>query len=88
MTALLAFLGGVALTVLALLTLLFASAPSTRSLGLQAATGLVVAAVFALVVLPPLLSASATMTTATAGGNRSRTTAAEVINPSKSSATK
>jgi RND superfamily putative drug exporter len=42
--------------VLALLTLLFASAPSTRSLGLQAATGLVVAALFALVVLPPLLA--------------------------------
>ncbi len=45
-----------ATVVLALLTLLFASAPSTRSLGLQAATGLVVAAVFALVVLPPLLA--------------------------------
>ena len=45
-----------ATVVLALLTLLFASAPSTRSLGLQAATGLLVAAVFALVVLPPLLA--------------------------------
>ena len=45
-----------ATVVLALLTLLFAAAPSTRSLGLQAATGLLVAAVFALVVLPPLLA--------------------------------
>jgi RND superfamily putative drug exporter len=45
-----------ATVVLALLTLLFATAPSTRSLGVQAATGLVVAAVFALLVLPPLLA--------------------------------
>ena len=45
-----------ATVVLALLTLLFASSPSTRSLGAQAATGLLVAAVFALVVLPPLLA--------------------------------
>ena len=42
--------------VLALLTLLFASSPSVRSLGVQAAAGLVVAAVFVLVVLPPLLA--------------------------------
>ena len=45
-----------ATVVLALLTLLFASSPSTRSLGVQAATGLVVAAVFVLVLLPPLLA--------------------------------
>ncbi len=45
-----------ATVVLALLTLLLAVAPSTRSLGVQAATGLVVAAVFVLLVLPPLLS--------------------------------
>ncbi|OBF31638.1 hypothetical protein A5724_21190 [Mycobacterium sp. ACS1612] len=44
-----------ATVVLALLTLLFASSPSTRSLGVQAAAGLVVAAVYVLVVLPPLL---------------------------------
>ena len=44
-----------ATVVLALLTLLFASSPSTRSLGVQAASGLVVAAVFVLMVLPPLL---------------------------------
>ena len=42
--------------VLALLTLVFASSPSTRSLGVQAASGLVVAAVFVLLVLPPLLA--------------------------------
>ncbi len=42
--------------VLALLTLLFASSPSVRSLGVQAAAGLVVAAVFVLVVMPPLLA--------------------------------
>jgi putative drug exporter of the RND superfamily len=42
--------------VLALLTLMLASSPSTRSLGVQAATGLVVAAVFVLLVLPPLLA--------------------------------
>lgn len=45
-----------ATVVLALLTLTFASSPSTRSLGVQAAAGLVVAAVFVLLVLPPLLS--------------------------------
>ena len=45
-----------ATVVLALLTLLFASSPSTRSLGVQAALGLVVAAVFVLLVLPPLLA--------------------------------
>lgn len=44
-----------ATVVLALLTLLFASSPSTRSLGVQAAAGLVVAAVFVLLVLPPAL---------------------------------
>ncbi|BBZ35559.1 membrane protein [Mycolicibacterium confluentis] len=49
-----------ATVVLALLTLLFAAAPSTRSLGLQAATGLVVAAVFAIFVLPPLLAVCGT----------------------------
>lgn len=45
-----------ATVVLALLTLLLASSPSTRSLGVQAAAGLVVAAVYVLVVLPPVLS--------------------------------
>jgi RND superfamily putative drug exporter len=45
-----------ATVVLALLTLLFASTPSTRSLGALAACGLVVAAVWVLVVLPPLLA--------------------------------
>ena len=44
-----------ATVVLALLTLLLASSPSTRSLGVQAASGLVVAAVFVLLVLPPFL---------------------------------
>lgn len=44
-----------ATVVLALLTLLLAASPSTRSLGVQAAAGLVVAAVFVLVVLPPAL---------------------------------
>ncbi|MGE2733549.1 MMPL family transporter [Mycolicibacterium vaccae] len=44
-----------ATVVLALLTLLLATQPSTRSLGVQAASGLVVAAVFVLLVLPPLL---------------------------------
>lgn len=42
--------------VLALLTLLLAVVPSTRSLGAQAACGLVVAAVFVLGALPPLLA--------------------------------
>jgi putative drug exporter of the RND superfamily len=45
-----------ATVVLALLTLLFASTPSTRSLGALGACGLVVAAVSALVILPPLLA--------------------------------
>lgn len=45
-----------ATVVLALLMLLFASSPSTRSLGVQAASGLVVAAVFVLLMLPPLLA--------------------------------
>ncbi|OSC39185.1 MMPL family transporter [Mycobacterium decipiens] len=44
-----------ATVVLALLTLTFASTPSTRSLGALAACGLVVAAVSVLVVLPPAL---------------------------------
>lgn len=44
-----------ATVVLALLMLLLASSPSTRSLGVQAATALVVAAVFVLILLPPLL---------------------------------
>ncbi|WP_231750887.1 MMPL family transporter [Mycobacterium sp. NAZ190054] len=44
-----------ATVVLALLTLLFASSPSTRSLGVQAASGLVIAAVFVMLVLPPAL---------------------------------
>ncbi|OBG40664.1 MMPL family transporter [Mycobacterium sp. E3198] len=45
-----------ATVVLALLTLLFASTPSTRSLGALAACGLVVAAVSVLVALPPVLA--------------------------------
>ena len=45
-----------ATVVLALLTLLLAIIPSTRSLGVLAASGLVVAAVFVLLVLPPLLA--------------------------------
>lgn len=44
-----------ATVVLALLCLLLAQSPTTRSLGVQAAAGLVVAAVFVLFVLPPLL---------------------------------
>ena len=51
-----AILASNATVVLALLTLLFASSPSTRSLGVQAASGLLVAAVFVLLVLPPLLA--------------------------------
>ncbi|MBO0681383.1 MMPL family transporter [Mycolicibacterium sp. S2-37] len=51
-----AILASNATVVLALLTLVFASSPSTRSLGVQAAAGLVVAAVFVLLVLPPLLA--------------------------------
>ncbi|HEX5252692.1 MAG TPA: MMPL family transporter [Mycobacterium sp.] len=45
-----------ATVVLALLTLLFASTPSTRSLGALAACGLVVAAISVLALLPPLLA--------------------------------
>ena len=51
-----AILASNATVVLALLTLLLAVVPSTRSLGAQAASGLVVAAVFVLVALPPLLA--------------------------------
>ncbi|MGO4441795.1 efflux RND transporter permease subunit [Mycobacterium sp. 2YAF39] len=51
-----AILASNATVVLALLTLLFASSPSVRSLGVQAAAGLAVAAVFVLLVLPPLLA--------------------------------
>ena len=50
-----AILASNATVVLALLTLVFASSPSVRSLGVQAASGLLVAAVFVLLVLPPLL---------------------------------
>ncbi|OBK27864.1 hypothetical protein A5634_21975 [Mycobacterium asiaticum] len=45
-----------ATVVLALLTLVFASTPSTRSLGALAACGLLVAALSVLVLLPPLLA--------------------------------
>lgn len=45
-----------ATVVLALLTLLFAATPSTRSLGALAACGLLVAAVSVLVILPPTLA--------------------------------
>ncbi len=45
-----------ATVVLALLTLLLAKSPTTRSLGVGAASGLVVAAIFVLLVLPPLLA--------------------------------
>jgi RND superfamily putative drug exporter len=51
-----AILASNATVVLALLTLVFAVSPSTRSLGVQAAAGLVVAAVYVLLVLPPLLA--------------------------------
>ncbi|OHV05388.1 MMPL family transporter [Mycobacterium talmoniae] len=51
-----AILASNATVVLALLTLLTAITPSTRSLGLCAACGLAVAALFVLVVLPPLLA--------------------------------
>jgi RND superfamily putative drug exporter len=44
-----------ATVVLALLTLVFAVAPATRSLGLHAACGLLIALLFALFALPPLL---------------------------------
>ncbi|KRD05647.1 hypothetical protein ASE48_15825 [Mycobacterium sp. Root265] len=50
-----AILASNATVVLALLTLAFATAPSNRSLGVQAAAGLVVAAIFVLFVLPPFL---------------------------------
>lgn len=45
-----------ATVVLALLTLVFASTPSTRSLGVLAACGLIVAALSVLITLPPLLA--------------------------------
>lgn len=45
-----------ATVVLALLTLLLAQSPTTRSLGVQAAAGLVVAATFVLLVLPTMLT--------------------------------
>ena len=45
-----------ATVVLALLSLLLASSPTTRSLGVQAAAGLLVAAIFVVCVLPPLLA--------------------------------
>ena len=45
-----------ATVVLALLTLVFASSPSTRSLGVQAASSLLIAADLVLLVLPPLLA--------------------------------
>jgi len=45
-----------ATVVLSLLTLILAVTPSTRSLGVLAACGLVVAAIFVLLVLPPLLA--------------------------------
>ncbi len=51
-----AILASNATVVLALLTLVFASSPSVRSLGVQAAAGLIVAAVYVLLVLPPLLA--------------------------------
>lgn len=44
-----------ATVVLALLTLVFGVAPATRSLGVHAACGLVIAVLFVVVVLPPLL---------------------------------
>jgi RND superfamily putative drug exporter len=51
-----AILASNATVVLALLTLLLAALPSTRSLGALAAAGLIVAMIFALLVLPPLLA--------------------------------
>ena len=51
-----AILASNATVVLALLTLVFASTPSTRSLGALAACGLVVASASVLLVLPPLLA--------------------------------
>jgi RND superfamily putative drug exporter len=44
-----------ATVVLALLTLVFADAPATRSLGVHAAVGLVIAVLLVLLVMPPLL---------------------------------
>ena len=51
-----AILASNATVVLALLTLIFASTPSTRSLGGLAACGLIVAAASVLLLLPPLLA--------------------------------
>lgn len=51
-----AILASNATVVLALLTLILAVTPSTRSLGTCAACGLIVAAAFVLLVLPPLLA--------------------------------
>ncbi len=51
-----AILASNATVVLALLTLTLATIPSTRSLGASAACGLLVAALFSLLVLPPLLA--------------------------------
>ena len=51
-----AILASNATVVLALLSLLLAASPTTRSLGVQAASGLVVGAIFVLLVLPPLLA--------------------------------
>lgn len=51
-----AILASNATVVLALLTLIFAATPSTRSLGALAACGLLVAAASVLVLLPPLLA--------------------------------
>lgn len=45
-----------ATVVLALLILVFAVAPATRSLGVHAACGLLIAALFVILMLPPLLS--------------------------------
>jgi putative drug exporter of the RND superfamily len=45
-----------ATVVLALVTLVFAAAPATRSLGVHAACGLVIAVLLVLFVMPPLLS--------------------------------
>lgn len=45
-----------ATVVLALLSLLLADSPTTRSLGVQAASALVIAAIFVLFVLPPMLA--------------------------------
>jgi RND superfamily putative drug exporter len=50
-----AIVAGNATVVLALLTLVFAVAPATRSLGVHAACGLLIALRFALFALPPLL---------------------------------